>query len=172
MSTSSCSNSPERVERVSNEEIILLGEEEPEDEREKSLSQWLYESLGYSKKVLIVLCLGLKDNDNHPLIDIDRSPWSNENKQNVKRSNADLAVEVQHWQKVLVFLGSSNDKRLLQMKPKNKKREALIDWLEAYPITEPHCIEFLTMRPFKWKMCSRELLSITRKLSFKSWKNG
>lgn len=123
-------------------EGILQGGEEPEDEREKSLSQKIYESLGYSKKVLFVLCLGLKGNGNCPLIDIDRSPWSKENKQNVKPSNADLAVEVQRRQRVLEFPGSSNDKRF-QMKPKNKKREALIEWLEAYPINQAHCVEFL-----------------------------
>ena len=125
MSASSHSNSSER-ESNDNEHIllgdedaddggdlyegILLGGEEPEDERGKSLSQKIYESLGYSKKVLFVLCLGLKGNGNCPLIDIDWSPWSKENKQNVKPSNADLAVEVQCRQKVLEFPGSTSGK--------------------------------------------------------------
>ena len=145
MSTTSDSSSPERA---SNNDIIILDEEEPEDERAKSTTQKLYESLGNSKKLLVALCLGLNDNDNHPLIDIEKSPWSSENKQSVKPSNADLAVEVKRRQEVLMFTDSS-DKRFLQMKPNNKKREALIEWLVAYPINKALCVEFLKKESFR-----------------------
>ena len=84
----------------------------------------------------------------HPLIDIEKSPWSSENKQSVKPSNADLAVEVKRRLEVLMFTDSS-DKRFLQMKPNNKKREALIEWLVAYPINEALCVEFLKKESFR-----------------------
>jgi hypothetical protein len=43
----------------------------------------------------------------------------------------------------------SSDKRFLQMKPNNKKREALIEWLVAYPINEALCVEFLKKESFR-----------------------
>jgi hypothetical protein len=79
---------------------ILLGEEEPEDEIAKGLCQKIYESLGYSKKVLVTLCIGLVDKNNLPLIDIESPPWSKENKQTIKPSNVDLVTEVLRRQKV------------------------------------------------------------------------
>jgi hypothetical protein len=151
----------------SSQQGILLGEEEPEEVREdKSLSQKIYETLGYSKKVLVTLCLGLKaagDNTSRPLIDLECSPWSSETKQGIKPSNNDLAVEVQRRQKVLIQPPKSTDKsndksndknndksadksseKLFLMKPKNKKREALLEWLDAFPISDPNCLLFLT----------------------------
>ena len=62
--------------------------------------------------------------------------------------NTDLAVEVKRRLEVLMFTDSS-DKRFLQMKPNNKKREALIEWLVAYPINEALCVEFLKKESFR-----------------------
>jgi hypothetical protein len=49
-------------------------------------------------------------NWNSKFIDIKKLPWSNENTQNVKPTNADLASEVLRRQEVVVFPGSCNDK--------------------------------------------------------------
>jgi hypothetical protein len=132
---------------------ILLGEVEPANDVEnQSLSKKIYESLGNSKKVLITLCLGLKATGTNglvsgPLIDLETSPWSMENKQGTKPSNSDLAVEVQRRQKVLTppENGINNSlKKLFLMKQKNKKREALLEWLDSFPISEQSCVLFLT----------------------------
>jgi hypothetical protein len=132
---------------------ILLGEFDPANDLEnQSLSKRIYESLGNSKKVLVTLCLGLKATGTNgqvsgPLIDLETSPWLVENKQGTKPSNSDLAVEVQRRQKVLKppekGMGNSVNKLFL-MKPKNKKREALLEWLDSFPICDENCVSFLT----------------------------
>jgi hypothetical protein len=75
----------------------------------------------------------------------------------VKPSNENLANEVVRRQKILKIRNKKdkndknnddednkyNDKYFLKMKPKNKKREALIEWLEAYPIVNENCINFI-----------------------------
>jgi hypothetical protein len=110
----------------SSQQGILLGEEDPEEVREdKSLSQRIYETLGYSKKVLVTLCLGLKaagDNTSRPLIDLECSPWSSETKQGIKPSNNDLAVEVQRRQKVLIQPPKSTDKSTDKSNDKNNDK--------------------------------------------------
>lgn len=133
---------------------ILLGEVEPTSDLENpSLSKKIYEALGNSKKVLVLLSLDLKAKSvttgllSGPLIDLESSPWSIENKQGTKPSNNDLAVEVLRRQKLLKPPTKGTDKimeKLFVMKPKNKKRDALLEWLYAFPVSDTNCILFLT----------------------------
>jgi hypothetical protein len=127
----------------SREGQVVVVHNEARPEPEESCSQQLYNSLGYSKKILVALSLGQKKENNHPLVDLDQPPWSSKTKQTVKPTNADLANEVLRRQTEVTFPGSNVDKRFLLMKPKNKKREELIEWLEYYPINNGRCVEFL-----------------------------
>ena len=127
---------------------ILSGEEDLPLDGSKSLCQRIYECLGNSKKTLVTLCIGLKTSDNTPLINIEKSPWCLEAKVNIKPANKDLATEVLRRQRLFLQCELvekvGEDIKPLKMKPKNKAREVLIEWLNDWPIIDPACVEFLT----------------------------
>ena len=127
-------------------EALLIGDERPAPNGGgKCLTQSLYEALGNSKKVLVTLCLGLKNANGAALINIDESPWSLEPKGNVKPTNKELVMEVKRRQKLFLQTVGNNKSKLksLAMKPNNKSREVLIEWLDEWPIKDPACVEFL-----------------------------
>jgi hypothetical protein len=130
-------------------QAILSGEETPTTDGNKSLSQSIYEALGNSKKVLATLCIGLKNPNQTPLIDMDEVPWSLEPKTNIKPANRELATEVLRRQKLFALadtevIGQQDNAKPLSMKPKNKSRDVLIEWLNDWPISDPSCVQFLT----------------------------
>lgn len=112
------------------------------DNANKSRSENIYIVMGNSKKVLVTLCIGLLRDDQTPLIDIERSPWSQELKATMKPMNKDLAVEVSRRQQLFAGL-EGTDSKLFMMKPNNKSREVLLDWLNAWPICDTQCVAFL-----------------------------
>ena len=124
---------------------ILSGEDAvAADNGGKSVSQRIYEALDNSKKVLVTLCMGLKRDGGAALIDIDQSPWSQELKSSLKPSNKELALEVCRRQKLFSGLESAVGNKLFSIKPKNKPRENLVEWLNTWPLTDQECIKFLT----------------------------
>ena len=123
---------------------ILSGDDAaPTDNGAKSTSQAIYEALENSKKVLVTLCMGLKRDEGEALIDIDKSPWSQELKSTMKPSNKELAWEVCRRQKLFAGLESATGNKQFSIKPKNKPREVLVEWLNTWPLTDPACITFL-----------------------------
>lgn len=108
----------------------------------KSRSEKIYIAMGNSKKVLVTLCIGLLREDKTPLIDIDKSPWSQELKTTMKPMNRDLATEVCRRQKLFAGMEGSTSKQFM-IKPKNKPREVLLEWLNTWPICDANCVSFL-----------------------------
>jgi hypothetical protein len=128
------------------QDAILCGDELPPSDGTKSLSENVYVALGNARKTLVTLCYGLKNADGTPLIDLDALPWSQEPKAVTKPANKDLAMEVLRRQKIFKDLKSDDREtaKALAMKPKNKPRDTLIQWLLEWPIVDPDCIDFLT----------------------------
>ena len=124
---------------------ILSGEETPLQDGDKSLSQLIYEALEHSKKVLVTLCYGLtKDNTGGlPLINIDETPWSQELRGSMKPSNKELAVEISCRQRLFTGLEGTTGNKQFSIKPKNKPREVLVEWLTTWPIHDDSCVDFL-----------------------------
>ena len=102
----------------------------------------IYEAMGNSKKVFVTLCVGLVRDDGSPLIDLSKSPWSQELKGSMKPKNQELATEVCRRQKLFSGMEGTTSKQFM-MKPKNKSREILIDWLNHWPIRDADCRRFL-----------------------------
>jgi hypothetical protein len=129
-------------------QAILSGEETPPTDGNKSLSQSIYESLGNSKKVLATLCIGLNNHNQSPLINMDESPWSSEPKATIKPANRELAMEVLRRQRMFLTSDTTvvvhDHVKPLTMKPKNKPREVLLEWLNDWPILDHRCVQFLT----------------------------
>ena len=102
-----------------------------------------YQINGYSKPLLVLLCLGLSkgDNDSSPLFDLESPPWNKKQHKKLKPKQADFVNETLRRQACRPLL--SEDKELLAMKPKNKTRSKLIAFLKKYPVTNPVCISFL-----------------------------
>ncbi len=140
------SNSPPTTRyREKWKETIMSGEETIVCSRGTSLSQGIYEALRYSKKIHVTLCFGLKNPDGTPLIDIDSNPWCHEPKGVVKLANRELAFEVQRRQKLFATceILDNADRMPLMMKPRNKPREALIEWMNDCPLVDQDCVSYL-----------------------------
>ena len=124
-------------------EAILCGEEEIDDGTPgKSRSQKVYEAMGNSKKVLVTLCVGLFRENGAPLIDLSQTPWSQELKGAMKPANRELANEVCRRQKLFAGTDGTSTRQFL-MKPKNKARDILLEWLNKWPIRDEDCRKFL-----------------------------
>ncbi len=126
---------------------ILTGKDDvatttTDDSNNKSRSEKIYIALGNSKKVLVTLSIGLLREDKTPLIDIQKSPWSQELKGTMKPLNSDLATEVCRRQKLFAGMEGTNSKQFT-IKPKNKPREVLLEWLNTWPIRDANCVSFL-----------------------------
>ena len=122
---------------------VLAGEVVIEDANSRSRSQAIYEAMGNSKKVLVTLCVGLFREDGSPLIDLSQSPWSQELKGAMKPKNQELVSEVCRRQKLFSGMEGTTTSKQFMMKPKNKSREILIDWLNQWPIRDADCRRFL-----------------------------
>ena len=125
---------------------ILTGKDDvattTDDSNNKSRSEKIYIALGNSKKVLVTLSIGLLREDKTPLIDIQKSPWSQELKGTMKPLNSDLATEVCRRQRLFAGMEGTTSKQFT-MKPKNKPREVLLEWLNTWPIRDANCVSFL-----------------------------
>jgi hypothetical protein len=145
-STSITSAPPPNERRLETwEGDILSGEDAvatTTDNSTKSRSEKIYIALGNSKKVLVTLCIGLYREDKTPLIDIEKSPWSQENKSSMKPLNSDLVMEVCRRQKLFAGMEGTTSKQF-SIKPKNKTREVLMEWLNTWPIRDNNCVSFL-----------------------------
>ena len=107
-------------------EALLIGDERPAPNGGgKCLTQSLYEALGNSKKVLVTLCLGLKNANGAPLINIDESPWSLEPKGNVKPTNKELVMEVKRRQKTEVVLANGGKRQVQIEVPHNETKQQI-----------------------------------------------
>lgn len=130
----------------------MSGEEDVLKVPGKSTSQLIYEAMGNSKKVLVTLCAGLKNNNSTPLINIEESPWSQELKGTLKPSNKELVTEVCRRQKLFAESAGAVGNKQFMMKPKNKPREVLLEWLNEWPISEKDCVMFLTSEAHRIEM--------------------
>ena len=109
-----------------------------------SSCQVSYLMAGYSKPLLVLPCLGLTkkgDNDNSPLFDLESPPWNAKKHTKLKPKQADFVNETLRRQACRPVLYQHKD--FLVMKPKNKTRQKLIDFLVRFPVTDPDCILFL-----------------------------
>ncbi len=79
----------------------------------------IYKTIGDSMKVLVALCVGWKKNNNTALINLDRSPWSQDIKGTLKPANNELAIEVYCCQKLLAKPGGASHKKHSMIKSKN-----------------------------------------------------
>lgn len=123
-------------------QAVLMGEVVIEDVTNKSRSQTIYEAMGNSKRVLVTLCIGLNRENGAPLIDLSESPWSQELKGTMKPTNRELAMEVCRRQNLLAGTNGTSSKQF-KMKPKNKPREVLLEWLNSWPVRDANCLTFL-----------------------------
>ncbi len=127
-------------------DVLMSGEEMVEGFGTASKCQSIYEALGNSKKVLVTLCIGQKNDNDAPLINLNKMPWCHGPKGIIKPSNKELAMEVQCRRKLILQSDgvAKGNRKQVNMKPKSKFREVLIECLNDWPVADPACVEFVT----------------------------
>ena len=102
---------------------------------ERCVSQQLYIDSGNDKKVLFLLCIGLKFDD-EPLFAVDDEPWSTLPRTVLRPRNNDFVHDffrrARHW----------NMNPL--PRPRNWNRQQTMEWLERNPVSTDANVEFLT----------------------------
>ncbi len=122
----------------------MSGEEVPVNESGKSLSQLIHETRANSKKTLLTLCVGLKKNNNTPLINLDKISWSQELKGTLKPANNELTTEICCRQTLLTMPGCATGSKHFMIRQRNKFREVLLELLNKWPVENANCVMFLS----------------------------
>ena len=107
----------------------------PEEDVGFCRSKQIYIDSGNNKKVLFMLSIGLRVN-NEPLFSVDEEPWSTLPKTVFRPRNNDFVHEV---------LRRANDMNINPLpRPTNWNRQQSMEWLERNPFTTDADVEFLT----------------------------
>lgn len=112
--------------------------EDVSDGAELCLCQKLYEEAGNQKKVLYLMCVGLRDRDgNSPLFCLETEPWLQLPKTaSLRPKNTDFCNEVARRATLFNVFPLP--------RPSNWTRQLCIDWLQQNPVRNEADIEFLT----------------------------
>lgn len=112
--------------------------EDVSDGAELCLCQKLYEEAGNQKKVLYMMCVGLRDRDgNSPLFCLETEPWLQLPKTaSLRPKNTDFCNEVARRATLFNVFPLP--------RPSNWTRQLCIDWLQQNPVRNEADIEFLT----------------------------
>ena len=103
-----------------------------------SVSEEVYVNSGNEKKILFLLCIGLRNHDtNEPLFCLESEPWSLLPKTSfVRPKNTDFVGDVTRRARLF------NTAQI--PRPSNWTRGQTLEWLEQNPVRELPDIEFLT----------------------------
>jgi hypothetical protein len=118
------------------EEQQYKAEQEGDEDQDLCRCEKNYQDSGNEKKVLYVMCIGLKSDNGPPLFSFECEPWSLLPKTALRPKNNDYVKEIERRAK---------DYNIQPIpRSRNWTRQQIMEWLDRNPISEPADIAFLT----------------------------
>ena len=115
----------------------------------------VYIASNQDKRLLVVLCIGLKNNHEQPLLDSNSDAW------NAQPIDVRKPLRVEHYLSEVKRRGD-----LLDVQPRPKpgqwNTEKMTAWLMERPIQNPSCIEFLSAEVARVTAIFEESLRVKR----------
>jgi hypothetical protein len=127
-----------------------------------AVCQQLYVDSGNDKRVLYLLSIGLKNNNNEPIVAFDKDPWCSLPKNQFRSpKNSDLVKEIRRRADL-----SRNMTSL--PRPTNWTRMQMMEWLDSNPVSEACDVEFLTSEVLRLHEVYHRMQSERQQLELRS----
>jgi hypothetical protein len=107
-------------------------------------SEYHYKNSNNSLKILLVMCYGLKKDDNSDLLDLNKDPWISSKVTTYRPGLLELKKEVTRRSSIIIAtkMGGKVTKKD-QPSPSQWTIIKCQNWLESSPITDPSDVNFL-----------------------------